>query len=417
MRILATLLCAGLALSPAAGALASEADLPLHEPVGQQVDGAQDQASAPQLEAGQWVDELPTTGDDSALYYRLPQIADGERLHVSAQLVVDPSQQPTSQESTELSAALVQANGDWCDRGSNSTSRRNIDNLPLVALDSQPKKAEGYSRCLDQNNDELYLSLQRDGRWQDDAQLPVQITVVVQPALDPATLTGTTPGDLPPVSVTLDAEPQAVSGGSGFSTAAELSSGAAYSDSVLPNEVKYYKVHVAQGQRLNYRMTVLDSPNASAKELVTGTYNPLLQKGIMTGTAKQELSADDAGASLTRSLATTVSRDLQVDGSHPKLGYPGDYYITVAGTAYEPRGLNPLNFELAIEVTGEATGTDGWEPAAQAESGGTAAGSGSWLPGSAQLGALAGGAAVALAGYAGLWFWRRRAQAAGKQRA
>lgn len=420
--LLATGLCLGLAV-PASGAV-PESTILTHSPVGTQVEGSENQGSAPVLEPGMSQDMLPATGEHGSIFYKLPQIQDGERLHVSTQLLIDPMQQPTSNEHIDLKAALVQADGDSCNSSSAHTSRRGMENLSLVQLDSSVKDAEGYSRCLDSQNDELYLSVQRGGKWQDDLEIPLEIRVVVEPALDPTTLSGVVPDSEPPITVSLNAQATEVSGGSGFSNAAKLESGSVYSDSVLPFEVKYYKVHVAEGQRLNYRMTVLDSPNASAQDVYTDTFSPLLHDGIMTNPSGQSLSRDDSGASLSRSMETVVSRDLIAEGTgHHALGYPGDYYITVVGDAYEPRGLNPLAYELAIEVTGEPTGSETWEPSYDDDSetgdgllglfGGSqdpeqSDDSGSWLPDSAQIGALLGGAAVALAGFAGLWFLRRK---------
>lgn len=426
MRLFPTLLATGLCLGLAvpASAATPESKILTHTPVGTQVEGSDNQGSAPVLEPGMSQDMLPATGENGSVFYKLPQIQDGERLHVSTQLILDPMQQPTSNEQIKLKASLVQSDGKSCNSNGAYTSRRSMENLLLVQLDSSAKDAEGYSRCLDSKNDELYLSVQREGKWQDDLEIPMEIRVVVEPALDPTTLSGVVPDSEPPITVSLNGEATEVSGGSGFSNATQLESGSVYSDSVLPFEVKYYKVHVAEGQRLNYRMTVLDSPNASAQDLYTDTFSPLLHHRIMTNRSGQSLSRDDGGASLSRSMATAVSRDHIAESStHQALGYPGDYYITIVGDAYEPRGLNPLAYELAIEVTGEATGSEAWEPSYDDVSGNgdgllglfggsqdpeQSTDSGSWLPDSAQIGALLGGAAVALAGFAGLWFLRRK---------
>lgn len=410
MKILPTLLAAGLCLTLATPAMASEAKILTHEPVGTQITGAADQGSAPELKAGAAQDLLGVTGDDTALLYKLPEIQDGERLFVSAQLIVNPLLQNTSRENIKLSGELRRADGERCIGDSDNTRRASFERLPLITLDSDAKNSTGFARCLDQRNGELFLALQRDGAWQADTQLPVEIRVIVQPAVDPTTLSGITPETLPPASVALDAPATPVAGGSGFSNAAAVASGSVYSDSVLPFEVKYYKVHLTQGQRLNYRLSVTDSPNASAEKVHTGTYNPLLESNLMTSGAETSLNREDAGASISRSTVTTVSRDLQAGATNHELAFAGDYYITVAGTANDPRGLNPLNYELAIDVTGETSDEKTWEPAAEITEQAASASS-SWLPNSAQLGALLGGVAVAIAAFAGIWFLRHRKRA------
>lgn len=407
MRILPTLLAAGLCFSLATPALAVEPNIVTYQPVGTPVSGSADQGSAPQLEPGAAQDVLSVTDEDQWRLYKLPEIQDGERIFVSAQLIVDFQLQSTSQKDLRLSAQLRGTNGESCDSDRANTSPTSIENLAIITMGSKPKDSTGHSGCLNKENNELFLALQRDGLWQADTEIPVEIRVLVQPAVDPATLSGQVPEQLPPGSVTIDAAATPVAGGKGFSQATSLASGAVYSDSVLPREVKYYKVHLASGQRLNYRLTVTDSPNASATKLYTGTYNPLLVDRLMNSSAETSLARENTGASISRSTATTVSADLQFEASNYKLAFPGDYYITVTGAAYKPRGMNPLNYELAIDVTGEANDAQAWEPTAEISEQ-LASESTSWLPSSAQFGALLGGAAVAIAGFAGLWFLRRR---------
>ncbi|MGP9488436.1 hypothetical protein ACT3UA_17555 [Glutamicibacter sp. 363] len=398
MRFFAALLAAGLSLSPATAALASEPEILAYDPVGTEVQGAPDVRFAPTLDPGISLDRFGGIYEKSHLFYKLPKIQEGERLHVSAQLIVDPLRQPGSRESIQLAGSLLWADGS-CASDVASTNRSDIASLPLITFISEPKGSPGYTRCTDTENNEPSLALHREGLWQDDAEIPVQIRVVVQPAMNASTTAQSAADAQPPVSVAPDTSASAVSGGSGFSNATALEPGSVYSDAVLPLEVKYYKVHVAEGQRLGYRMSVLDSPEASASRLHTSTYSPLLQDGLMTSGAKRSLIGDAAGASLSRSLASPVSRARQAAGPHPELSFPGYYYITVTGSAEDPKGQIPLAYELGVELSGEAAGEDVWEPAFEV----SAPGSRRW-----PLGALAGGAAAALAGLAALRFRLRR---------
>lgn len=411
--VLSTALGLALVAQGATAAVAEqspESKILAHQPVGADITGSDSMDSAPRLEAGAHQDRLPVTGEEQARYYKLPDIQDGERLTVSGQPIVDMMGEPTSRESMRLRAELLDSQGRACAGNSNaSISRSNSTPLPVLHLQTTAK--DTYSTCFSNEDDTVYLKLQRTGQWQAQDEVPVELRVSVEPAVDPTSLSGVMPEQQPPVSVTLSGEPSPVSGGSGFATATELSAGTISADSVLPYEVKYYKVHLSEGQRLSYRLSVQPSENASASGLATGTYSPLLAPDV-AGTSWDKLSREDVGASVTRSTLSEVSRDL-VDGYGGRFGLrvPGDYYIAVAGTANDPRGLNPLNYSLAVEVSGEAKNTGAWEPdigeQGQALAAGDA-GSSSWLPSGAQLGAFLGGAAVALAGFAGLWLLRRK---------
>lgn len=411
----AVLALGALAVPAHASATDQDTKILTHQAVGEQVSGTANLDEAAQLDPGASQDALPVTGKDAARYYKLPAIEEGENLHVTAQLIIDPMNQPTSRANISFTGRLVTADGKTCSRtGSSTVSRSSFDRPALASLSTGIKRADGYGGCLSQGNGEAYLKLERTGTWQADTDIPVELHVIVEPALDHTTLSGQTPAKLPPANVNLSGPAEPVSGGSGFSNATELAAGSISADSVLPFEVKYYKVHLSEGQRLNYRLTMADSRDASANRLVTRTFSPLLDSSVAERD-HAELAREDVGASVTRSSLTEVSRDLvDAGGSLAAMRSPGDYFITVTGAANDPRGLNPLEYELAVEVSGEATGGDSWEPevAAEGEGGGllgvTLPGESSWLPSTAQIGALLGGVAAALAGFGVLWLLRRR---------
>lgn len=380
---------------------ASVAALPAVQAVGGQSSGGADIASAPQLEAGASQDLIPA---DSARYYKLPAPAAGESQTVTAQLLIDPMIEPSSTSFIRMEAKLLRADGKQCETvGSTTTDRAGMDRLALASLRTgTPEKTTG---CYAQGNQEVFLEVVRSGKWQADSEIPLQLNVVKEPAVDAAALSGQVPQDLPPTTVEVDDQAQPVNGGSSFLNAVELAGTSVSSDQVLPLETKYYKVHLAEGQRLNYRVTMSDSRDASASTLVAQEFSPTLGEGI-SAQSRGELKREDVGASITRSTRTEVSRDLfDAFGPRGELRNPGYYYIALTGSARDPRGLNPLKYELAVQVTGEAKNADAFEPQLGATVGSTAAG---WLPSSAQLGALLGGAAAALAGFAAIWIIRRR---------
>lgn len=414
LAMAATLAAATLGV-PAHAQDSAESKILTHQAVGEPRSGGDTLEQAPELPAGASQDLLPVTGEDHGRYYKLPAVDEGERVHVSAQLIVDPLNQPTSRESIRLDGELVTLDGKQCSSRDNvRISRAQFDGPALLTLDTGVKLADSSGGCLSQNNDEVYLKISRDGLWQADTEIPLELRVIVEPAMDPTTLSGLLPEKLPPASLSVDAPAEPVSGGSGFATATELAGTSVSTDSVLPFEVKYYRVHVSEGQRLNYRLTVGDSREASAQRLVTAAFSPLLSDQIMDRPS-QALEREQVGSSVTRNTLSEVSRDLvDAHSSQSWLRTPGYYYITVSGAARDPRGLSPLEYELAVELTGEATASDHWEPASDLRGAeGTSLGfdataSNGWLPSTAQLGALLGGVAVALAGFAGVWFLGRR---------
>src|SRR5690606_1179652 len=129
MRLFPTLLATGLCLGLAvpASAATPESKILTHTPVGTQVVGSDNQGSAPVLEPGMSQDMLPATGENGSVFYKLPQIQEGERLHVSTQLILDPMQQPTSIEQIKLKASLVQSDGKSCNSNGAYTSRRSME--------------------------------------------------------------------------------------------------------------------------------------------------------------------------------------------------------------------------------------------------------------------------------------------------
>ncbi|WP_313814755.1 hypothetical protein [Glutamicibacter sp.] len=390
-----------LTLMLAAGA----AVLPVIQPVGDTAAGGADMASAPQLQPGSSQDSMPA---ESTRYYKLPTPAEGERQSVSAQLLIDPMLEPTSTDYVKFDVNLVQADGDNCDfGGSTATDRSGVDRLALASLDTGVYGPNQFTGCYSGGNQEVYLKVVRSGQWQADNEIPLQLTLVNEPAVDPTTLSGNAPSELPPANVDLDQPAAPVAGGSSFLSAAELGGTSVSSDQLLPLETKYYKVHLSEGQRLNYRVTMGDSRDASATTLVAQEFSPTLASGISTQ-SRSELDRDDVGASVTRSTSTTVSRDLfDASGSSGELRNPGYYYIALTGSARDPRGLNPMKYELAVQVTGDPAATAAWEPHLASESAANTSGD-SWLPSTGQLGALIGGVAVGLAGFAALWLLRHR---------
>ncbi len=385
---------------------ASAAVLPAIAPVGPEVGGAEDLASAPLLGAGSSTDKMP---GDSVRYYKLPTPAEGERQAVTAQLLIDPMIEPSSTGYVNFEANLVRADGNNCDFGGSTTvDRSGMYRFALASLDTGVYNPDRFTGCYSGGNHEVFLKVARSGAWQADNEIPLQLNLVTEPAVDATTLSGSTPEKLPPANVDLDQPAAPATGGSSFLAAAELAGTSVSSDQLLPLETKYYKVHLSEGQRLNYRVTMGDSRDASATELVAQEFSPTLGSGI-SSQPRSELAREDVGASITRSTDTAVSRDLfDASGTSRELRNPGYYYIALTGSANNPRGLNPMKYEIAVQVTGEASGDGAWEPLLASEAAAQGAGKDSWLPSSAQLGALLGGAAVALAGFAALWIIRRK---------
>ncbi|MDR4534840.1 hypothetical protein [Glutamicibacter sp. PS] len=422
--IAASTLALTLLAAPAVAQPSPESPIAQHVPVGQGIDGGERPEAAPELSVGLFQDVLErgesaqNSKDGTVTYYRLPRPAAGERLSISAQLIVDPMREPSSNRSIGLSAEIVGDTGNRCSGSETArTSRNDIDRLALVTLITErlePERDWPRSGCLADPQGQPWLRIERTGEWQDDQPVPVELRLLREPAIDPTILGEAVTEDMTPHAVQLTGEATDVSGGTGFSTATALADGSIFADSILPFETKYYKVHVAAGQRLNYRVVMGDSREASARGVTVSTYNPLLEDDL-TLYAERSLRREDVSSFVTQNLATAVSPDLvESHGRYRSLSVPGDYYLMISGDARDPRGLNPLKYEIAVELTGQALNATEWASQVQASAdseagiGAQNASADTWVPDAGQLGALLGGVAVALGGYALWWLLRRR---------
>ncbi|MCO1337806.1 hypothetical protein BJH93_02705 [Kocuria polaris] len=401
----------------------------LGEAVGPEVSGGDSLAAATATEAGlsQTVLARGESGngnnDGTVAYFKLPKLEAGERTLVSAQLMVDTYREPTSSASAGIEGRLYAATGESCSSGESArVSRSSFDRLPAIALRSEIFDPERGYGCHEDQTGETYLELKRTGEWQDEDPMPVQLRITVEPAIDPTTLGEADTNDLPPAAVSLTGEATPLAGGSSFTTAAPIESGSVIADAVLPYEMKFYKVAVEEGQRLNYRLAVENNADASARSIVAQTYNPVLEHDFMLYGANS-LRRDDVSEFITRNMAVSVTRDLHDEYFKEPLRVAGDYYIVILGDANDPRGLRPFEYEIAVEVTGEAKESLDWAKAAQSDSAKAAgvdpatgqaserSGFFSWLPTGAQVGAFVGGLALALVLAIGAWILRRSMRA------
>ncbi|HRO95186.1 hypothetical protein, partial [Citricoccus sp.] len=190
------------------------------------------------------------------------------------------------------------------------------------------------------------------GEHQAEEPMPVELKFVVEPAVDESTLGPHADEDEAPRSVTLSGAAAAVAGGGSFNEAVEVENRTVLSDSVMPNEARYYRVHVGYGQRLNVRAANGASEGAGPDSVDVSVFSSV--RGPVTMKGDRRLHRRPAGQTATLNMPVSVSMDNH-DGVYGQDAYlSGDYYVVVSADKYsDDRNREPFPYELALEVTGQ----------------------------------------------------------------
>ena len=144
--------------------------------------------------------------------------------------------------------------------------------------------------------------------------------------------------------------PEAITGGSGFNDAVEITEGS-YSDKIVPGEFRMYKIPVKWGQRPVIKAKTPKSVTKDADSMKFGIYNPY-RKGIAAGSLIF-LNGDEEGPVAPTDFAW--HREVQ----------QGFYYVWFGMStkgAGEVTGVEQP-YEFAVSIDGEpADGGPDWEP-------------------------------------------------------
>ena len=241
--------------------------------MGTPVSGGESRETAVDVAPGQYLDSLPEGGGasgetGSSRWYRIA-VGDGERALVSGTMIPQRSTQ-SSTDFDGLTVRIERADDEFCSVFANSvaSSQNSGDVPPSVVADSGvlgPDNAQ--ASCLD-GAGELLVSVSRTGGSADTAATayPLELGVVVQPALDESTFPEPASA---PVQHDFLAAPAGGSGGQGgaanagtpmpggtsFSTAPELTEPTVHAP-ILAGEVQYYRIPVAYGEQVRLRADV-----------------------------------------------------------------------------------------------------------------------------------------------------------------
>ncbi|MFC7401496.1 VWA domain-containing protein [Citricoccus sp. GCM10030269] len=324
-------------------------------PQGTEITGGEALHSSPEMAPGQYLDEYERGGssrwaeDGTLKFYNLGTIQPGERAHFSALLVPNPE---SDDGAAGIAVQLVNGQGETCSSSTgNASEPASEGGKPIVAY-VRSKDYTDQSGCYADGSGQLYAKVLRTGDRQNDQPLPVELKYVLEPAVDENDLVAPAKEQLEPQAVDLSDEPEAVAGGGSFNDAAELDPETVLTDSVMPQEARYYRVHVGYGQRLNVRASQGNAENAGPNGIRVGVFSSVRGPVRMMGDAT--LYRSDTGDTVTQSMRVPVSQSNR-DGSVGNDAYlSGDYYVVVSADKWSSdRNRDPYNYDLGIQVTGE----------------------------------------------------------------
>lgn len=330
-----------------------------YNPLGTPITGGETLHSSPTMAPGQYLDEYERgsstlNSDDGTLkFYNLGTIQPGERAHFSALLI--PNQGAGADDASVvggLRLQLVNGQGQPCSAPQNEYVHGDDGGRPVVAYVVSEDYTDDSSRCYADGTGQLYAKVQRYGNRQADLPMPVELKSVVEPAVDEADLVAAAKDELAPQSVELSGEPEAVLGGGSFNDATEMEQATVLTDSIMPQEARYYRVHVGYGQRLNVRASQGNVENAGPNGITLDIFSAVRGPVRMVGDGRMHRSS--GGDTVTQNMRVPVSQSNR-DGSVGDDAYlSGDYYVVVSAEKWSnDRNRSPYDYDLAVEVTGD----------------------------------------------------------------
>ena len=340
---------------------------------GTPIEGATQMHQAPTLLPGQYLDTLEkgetkswTSKDGTTKYYKIGPLSPGERAHVSATMIPDQSQSSDGSSHARVSVELVNGQGKQCAMGRSEMTNSTQLGRPMSGYVHNPEyRQDSSSGCFADGTGELFAKVTRDGALQKDTAMDVELLYALEPAVDPTLLDAATTQADAPQSVTLTGEAQPVLGGSSFNDALEVESGQLYADSAMANEARFYRVHVGNGQKLNFRVTGGNNAESGTNAIRMRVYSAVRDQVDMVGDTTLQRNIAGTATLNMRTPVNQSNRDNSI-GSDAYLG--GDYYVVVHSATWsrETNGV-PFDYELAFEVTGTEQPFTGQPPVFQVD--------------------------------------------------
>lgn len=326
---------------------------------GQPVTGADQQTpDAPTLQPGQYVDTFPVGKTDSApgtvRYYRVPTPAGG-RVHVSATFV-HPDQPDDGWNAVSGELSLVDLDGKNCVSRSGMSTPFTID--PRFTTVTAALTIDGEKDCTDR--DELHLRLERTGDAWAAVPMAVELTVRIEP---PATEPGpAVPQDSPDLPKPVYTPAVPATGGRSFNDATLLRAGQTISDTVREGEVKFYRVPVAWGQRLQYLLREVGPVQGNVfvgNNIEVTVFNPVREE--VTAARGATMMFNAKGNEILGATGHPVAY-LQRENNNSALSLDGDFYLVVTGSRHagdEPAATTTVEFTAVLAGPAETGPTYG----------------------------------------------------------
>jgi Ca-activated chloride channel family protein len=338
-----------------------------YSPTGTAVTGDNDPSEqAPLLAPGQYVDHyaLGWAGDNGAgrpstkKYYTIP-ISPGVRPYVSV-TVVPPVEGVNSSSIQGLGAkirllnkarqecASPQSDLTYVNKdrpfGSTTVLAGPVIGVPIYYSDTCPSSGV------------LIVEITRIGTAYANTSLPLEIVVRMEP---PADISAVPPAAGPgPVLASPNPEQQkavAIKGGSSFNDAAQLLSGATYSDSVVTGESRYYQVPLRWGQRLSYTVTEVGPARPAL-----GTYGAQVGVDVL-GPVRNEIATTTQ--STVYWFSTVAAEPITASTTYPvrytnrttslrNSGLDGVHYLRLTAGFNSERKSSSTRFLITVVVSG-----------------------------------------------------------------
>lgn len=329
---------------------------------GTPVTGA-DQASeqAPLLTPGQYVDTYAVggSGDTASTgttkYYTVPVQA-GMHAYISATLI-PPDDNVGSIDIVGVDLDLLRKDLKDCRTERGFEVLTGSQNKAPTAVIDGPTFGDPKAPSTCPTDGVAILRVARIGKAWADKPLPMEIVVRMEP---PADTTGLLPqasqGDL--LAAPVHGTPSAITGGSSFNDAPELTSAITYTDTLVTGESRYFRVPLQWGQRMSYLITEAGPAQPSLGYLGTtvwvDTFNPVRTKVTRSQDTSgkswfKDSAQDDPFASSTDYPVRYTNRS---GTSQRSFSLDGDYYLRVNADRHEEEPSS-TTFLITVVVSGD----------------------------------------------------------------
>jgi Ca-activated chloride channel family protein len=349
-----------------------------YEVSGTPITGGETMQKAVPVDPGQYLDSMAegsdkTLGDGSELYYAV-HLEEGERVHASATLVPPPGDAHFSDVwSLGVDLEILGSQGNDCVGDHSDVSGENASNagdMPVIAAAHSEARGED-EHSDDCNEDTVFIRVVRQGTSRKDEPLPVELVVAIEKANTvPEQEVDADALEIEDTEGATEVEPESdepVALGRSFASATPVEPGS-FVVEMVPGDVRYVKIPVAEGQRLRYRAEVLDpgeqptdSPDTSSFGL--SFFDPLRvpqRSSYLSSTEELDLN-NHSGVMAGGMPAVTHATNRNAGGAAREVSshwLGGDQYVmlnldALTGVKDEAKNV-PATFLVTFQVDGDA---------------------------------------------------------------